>query len=174
MPDVALPAPDPAKMVGIDLGLIDFATLSDDSDPVPAPKFYRKRQRKLKRAQRMFSRCKKGSMRQAKARRAMACVQQRTANQRRDFLHQLTTRLVRNHDGLCIEDLSVRGLARTKLAKSMHDASMGEFRRQVEYKGQWYRRHVVAVDRFCRSRPEVEPLSRPGLSHPSGCRVKRG
>ncbi len=67
MPDVALSQPDPAKVVGIDLGLIDFATLSDGSDPIPAPKFYRKRQRKLKRAQRTFSRRKKGSKRKAKA-----------------------------------------------------------------------------------------------------------
>jgi putative transposase len=148
MPDVALPPPDHAKVVGIDLGLIDYATLSDGTEPIPAPKFYRKRQRKLKRAQRAFSRRKKGSKRRAKAHHAVACVQQRTANQRKDFLHKLTTALVLDHDGLCIEDLSVRGLARTKLAKSMHDASLGEFRRQVEYKGSWNRTHVVAVDRF--------------------------
>ena len=148
MPDVALPAPDPAKVVGIDLGLIDYATFSDGTEPIPAPRFYRKRQRKLKRAQRTLSRRRKGSKRQAKARRAVAKVQQRTANQRKDFLHQLTTGLVRDHDGLCIEDLSVKGLARTKLAKSMHDASMGEFRRQVTYKGQWDRKHIVPIDRF--------------------------
>src|SRR5439155_1351545 len=63
MPDVALPDPDPAKVVGIDLGLIDFATLSEGSDPIPAPKFYRKGQRKLRKAQRTFSRRKKGSKR---------------------------------------------------------------------------------------------------------------
>jgi len=148
MPDMALPQPNPDNVAGIDLGLIDFATLSDGTEPIPTPKFYRRRERKLKRAQRTFSRRWKGSKRQAKARRAVAKVQQRTANQRKDFLHKLTTDLVRDHDGLCIEDLSVRGLVRTKLAKSMHDASLGEFRRQLTYKSQWSRKHLVPIDRF--------------------------
>ena len=148
MPDIALPAPDPAKVIGIDLGLIDFATLSDDSDPIPAPKFYRKGHKKLRKAQRAVSRRRKGSRRREKARQRLARVHQKMANQRRDFLHKLTTDLVRTHDGICIEDLSVKGLARTKLAQSFHDAAMGEFRRQVTYKCLWSRKHCVPVDRF--------------------------
>lgn len=78
----------------------------------------------------------------------MARVHQKIAARRRDFCHKLTTKLVATHDAVCIEDLSVKGLARTKLAKSVMDASLGTIRRQLAYKGQWYGRHVVAVDRF--------------------------
>jgi putative transposase len=148
MPDVTPPLPDPARAVGIDLGLIDFATLSNGSDPIPAPKFYRKAQRKLRKAQRTFSRRKKGSKRKAKARVKVARVHQKTARQRSDFLHKLTTDLIRDHERVCIEDLSVKGLARTKLAKSFTDAAMGEFRRQLEYKGLWNYKPPVVIDRF--------------------------
>jgi putative transposase len=148
MPDVALPAPDPAKIVGIDLGLIDFATLSDGSEPVPAPKFFRKAQRNLRNAQRTVSRRKPGSKRKTKARIQVARIHRKTANQRNDFLHKLSTELVGTHDGLCLEDLSVKGLARTKLAKSVNDAAWGEFRRQVEYKCLWNRKHLAVIDRW--------------------------
>jgi putative transposase len=148
MPDVALPMPDPAKVVGIDLGLIDFVTLSDDSDPVPAPKFYRKGEKKQRKAQRTFSRRKKGSRRKAKAAHKVAVVRQKVADQRKDFLHKLTTDLVSKYDGLCIEDLCVHGLARTKLSKSVSDASWGEFKRQLEYKCLWNHKYLVVIGRF--------------------------
>jgi putative transposase len=147
MPDAALPEPDPAKVIGIDLGLKDFAVMSD-GERVAAPKFFREGQRKLRRAQRALSRRDPGSNRKAKARLVVAKVHQRIANQRGDFLHKLTTRLVADHDGLCIEDLSVKGLARTKLAKSVTDASWGEFRRQVGYKSVWNRKHLAVIDRW--------------------------
>jgi putative transposase len=148
MPDVALPMPAPAKVVGIDLGLIDFARLSDGSEAIPTPRFYRRAQRKLRKAQRCYARRLKGSRRKGKARVKVARVHQKTANQRSDFLHKLTTGLVRRYDGLCIEDLSVRGLARTKLAKSFTDAAMGEFRRQLTYKATWNCKHAVVIDRY--------------------------
>ncbi len=65
-----------------------------------------------------------------------------------DFCHKLTTRLIKGHDAVCIEDLNVTGLARTKLATSILDASLGTIRRQLAYKGAWYRTPVVAVGRF--------------------------
>jgi putative transposase len=148
MPDVALPAPDPAKVVGIDLGLIDFVTLSDGSEPIPAPKFYRKGERAQRKAQRIFSRRRKGSKRKSKAARKVAIVRAKVADQRKDFLHKLTTDLVSRYDGLCIEDLCVIGLARTKLSKSFTDASFGEFRRQLTYKAEWNRKHLIVIDRF--------------------------
>jgi putative transposase len=147
MPDVALPEADPSRVVGIDLGLKDFSVTSD-GERVPAPKFYHKGQRKLRKAQRVLSRRKPGSNRKAKARLIVADIHQRIANQRSDFLHKLSNDLVSRHDGLCIEDLSVKGLARTKLAKSFTDASMGEFRRQVEYKSVWGRKHLAVIGRF--------------------------
>lgn len=132
MPDIPLPAPDPAKVVGIDLGLKTFATITG-REPIPSPRFFRKGQRKLRKAQRVLSRRKPGSKRKAKAKLKVARVHERIANQRGDFLHKLTSQLVNDNDGVCIEDLSLQGLARTKLAKSFTDASMGEFRRQLTY-----------------------------------------
>jgi putative transposase len=148
MPDILIPDPDPARVVGTDLGLIDFATLSDGSPPIPAPRFYRKGEAKVRRAQRAVSRRQKGSKRREKARRRLARSHQKAARQRQDFLHQLSTKLVNDHDGICIEDLSVKGLARTKLAKSFTDAAMGEFRRQLDYKCLWSRKRLIPIDRF--------------------------
>jgi putative transposase len=147
MPDVPLSAPDSARVVGIDLGLKDFATLTD-APPVPAPRFFRKGQRKLRKAQRSLSRREPGSNRRGKAKIRVARTHQKIANKRGDFLHKLTTKLVAEHDGICIEDLSLKGLVRTKLAKSFTDASLGEFRRQLEYKSVWNRKHLAVIDRW--------------------------
>jgi putative transposase len=147
MPDVPLASPDATKVAGIDLGLKVFATITGRKSVLP-PKFFRAGQRKLKRAQRACSRRKDGSKRKAKARRRVARIHRKIANQRGDFLHKLTTKLVNEHDGLCIEDLSLKGLARTKLAKSFTDASMGEFRRQLTYKSEWNRKHLSVIGRF--------------------------
>jgi len=147
MPDVPLPLPAPERAVGVDLGLKD-AVVTSDGARVAAPRFYRAAQRHLKRAQRSFSRKALGSANRVKARAKVARVHQKIAARRTDFCHKLTTTLIANHDAVCIEDLNVTGLARTKLGKSMMDASMGTIRRQLEYKGVWYRTHVVAVDQF--------------------------
>jgi putative transposase len=149
MPDVAVPAPDPAKTIGIDLGLIDFVTTSDPAEePVPAPKFYRKAAAKIRRAQKAVSRRQKGSRRRDKARKRLALAHAKARDQRDDFLHKLSTKLVDQYEAICIEDLNVKGLARTKLAKSFSDAAMGEFRRQLEYKCLWNRKTLVVIDRF--------------------------
>ncbi len=147
MPDVPLPAPAPRRTVGVDLGLKD-AVVTSDGERVAAPRFYRAAQRKVRRAQRALSRRQKGSKNRTKARQKVARIYQRITAKRNDFCHKLTTSLVNRHDAVCIEDLNVRGLARTKLATSILDASMGALRRQLAYKGRWYRTHVVAVDRF--------------------------
>lgn len=147
MPDVALPPPDPEKVVGLDAGLKDFSVLSN-GERVEAPKFYRKAQRKLRRAQRAFCRRQKGSNRRAKARKRVARIHQNTADKRKDFLHKLSSDIVKRFDGVCIEDLNIKGLARTKLAKSFNDAAHAEFRRQLEYKSIWYRKHLVVIGRF--------------------------
>jgi len=147
MPDTALPVPDPHRVIGIDLGLHDFAVLSNGVR-VPAPKFFRVAEKRLRKAQRVFSRREKGSKRRLRAKRNVSLVHRRVANQRKDFLHKLTSGLVEKYEGICIEDLSVKGLARTKLAKSILDASFGEFRRQLEYKTVWNRRHLAVIDRW--------------------------
>jgi putative transposase len=147
MPDVALPPPDPAKVIGIDLGLKEYAVLSDGTC-IPAPKFYRAAERKLARAQRVVSRRKMGSRGRAKAKAVVARIHRKTADRRADFLHKLSTKLIRGYDGLCIEDLCVKGLARSKLSKAFADASMGEFIRQLTYKAQWHRKHLAVVSRW--------------------------
>ena len=148
MPDVAIPAPDPQKTVGIDLGLIDFVTPSDGSEPIPAPKFYRKATNQIRRAQKAVSRRHQGSKRRDKAKQRLARAHQKARDQRQDFLHKLSTDLVNKHEAICIEDLNVKGLARAKLAKSFADAAMGEFRRQLAYKCLWNRKTLVVIDRF--------------------------
>jgi putative transposase len=146
-PAMALPMPEVEQTVGVDLGLKDIVVCSDGRRE-PAPRFYRQGERTLRRAQRVASRRKKGSRKRARARARLARVHQHIANQRTDFLHKLTTTLIKQHTAICTEDLSVKGLARTKLAKSVQDAGMGTLVWQLAYKGQWYGTHVVAVDRF--------------------------
>jgi putative transposase len=107
----------------------------------------------MRRAQRMLERREKNSKRRLWARRLVARTHAQTANQRSDFLHKMTAGLVRNYQAICIEDLSVKGLARTKLAKSVLDAGLGEFRRQSEYKTIWSPRHLAVVDRFFEQDP---------------------
>ncbi|MBV8127819.1 MAG: transposase [Planctomycetaceae bacterium] len=148
MPDIPIPMPDPAKTVGIDVGLIDYATFSDTTLPVPAPKFFRKGQRKLRKAQRTVSRRQKGSKRKAKAARKAAIVHQKFADQRWDFQHKLSTKIVGQYAAVCVEDLSLKGLARTKPAKSINDAAFGEFFRQLRYKCLWNHKHCIQIDRF--------------------------
>jgi len=147
MPDVPLSAPLDARTVGVDLGLKD-AVVTSDGERVAAPRFYRTAQRTLRRAQRRQSRKVKGSHNRHKARQTVARVHQKIAAKRNDFCHKVTTSLVKNHDAVCLEDLNVKALAKTKLGKSMLDASMGTIRRQLVYKGAWYRTYVVAVGRF--------------------------
>jgi len=147
MPVVALSLPHGDRTVGVDFGLKD-AVVTSDGERVAAPRFYRAAQRQLRRAQRAQARTVKGSNNRVKARAKVARVHQKVANKRHDFCHQLTTRLVKGHGAVCSEDLNVKGLAKTKLAKSILDASMGTIQRQLTYKGVWYRTHVVAVDRF--------------------------
>jgi putative transposase len=115
---------------------------------VPAPKHYRRAERKLKRLQRHLSRCQRGSKNRDKARVKVARQHRRVANQRADHLHKLSSRLVREHDGVVIENLNVKGVARTKLAKSVHDAGWSMLRFQLTYKARWQRKHLVVIGRF--------------------------
>lgn len=147
MPDVPLSPANPENVVGIDLGLKDFCTLSNGIKE-EATKFYRKTERRLAKAQKALSRKKKGSKNREKARLRVTKLHAKVRNQRQDALHKLTHHLATTYEGFCIEDLSVKGLARTKLAKSINDAAFGEFRRQLEYKALWYRKHLAVIDRF--------------------------
>jgi putative transposase len=161
MPDVAPPAP--ASPVGLDLGLKDLFVLSDGKR-VPTPRFARKSARSLRRAQKNLSRRKRGSRRREKAKHHVARVHRKVSEQRSDFLHKLTTGLVRKYDCICVEDLSVKGLAKTKLSRSVLDAAFGEFLRQVEYKSTWRHQWSIKVGRFF---PSTKLCSECGVINPS-------
>ena len=136
------------KVVGIDLGLHDIIVCSD-GERVEAPKHFRKSEQKLAKRQRAFSRTQKGSKGHEKARLKVARCHQKIKNQRNDFLQKLSTKLIRENQVICLEDLSVKGLERNKkLAKSATDASFSKFVSVLEYKAEWYGRKVVKIDRF--------------------------
>ena len=147
IPDVA-PACD--RPCGIDVGLSSFLTL-DSGAKVSPPKFYRRGQRKLRRLQRQLSRCQKTSRNRAKAKARVAHQHSHIANRRNDFLHKLSHGLVARYDTLCVEDLNLSALVRTKLrghSKSWMDAALGNFLRMLEYKSLWNSGQVVEVGRW--------------------------
>ncbi|MFD7642522.1 RNA-guided endonuclease InsQ/TnpB family protein [Kitasatospora sp. NPDC059795] len=139
--------PETDREVGIDLGLAAHAVCSDGA-VIDNPRFLRRAERRLKSAQRALSRKAKGSRNRAKARRKLAKAHARVADSRRDWLHKESTRLVRENQAVYLEDLNVRGLARGRLAKSVHDAGWATFRRMIEEKAARYGRTVGIVGRF--------------------------
>jgi len=148
LPKVALPTlRDDVKTVGIDLGLKDLMVLSDGTVH-ENPRWYRKRELKLAKAQRELSRKKKGSKNREKAKLKVAKAHAKVRLVRADHIHKLTTDLVQQHDTIVIEDLCVKGMAKTKLSKSIYDASLGEIRRQLEYKARWNHKRLIVIDRW--------------------------
>ena len=137
--------------VGVDLGVKTLATLSDGA-VIENPRYLKKSERKLKKAQRELSRKTKGSNRRAKAKATVARIHARVANQRSDAMHKLTTRLAETFSDISIEDLHVAGMVKNhRLAKSIADASFGEFRRQLEYKTVRTGARLHVVNRWYRS-----------------------
>ena len=143
--------PELANGIGVDLGIKDVLVRSD-GEKSGAPKYYRKYQRRLKLAQRVVSRRKKGSNRWHRARHRVARIHSKIADSRSDFTHKATTKLVRESQVIALEDLNVKGMMRNRrLAKSIGDSAISEVKRQIEYKAAWYGRDVLYCDRWAPS-----------------------
>ncbi|MGW4354413.1 RNA-guided endonuclease InsQ/TnpB family protein [Nocardia sp. NPDC004582] len=141
------PLPELDAEVGIDLGLSTFAVLSDGK-VIESPRFLRQAERRLRKAQKSLSRKEKGSKNRAKARLKIARAHAKVADTRRDWAHKKSTMIIRDNQAVFVEDLCVKGLARTQLAKSVHDAGWGMFTRMLEEKAARYGRTFVRVDRW--------------------------
>ena len=134
--------------VGIDLGIKDYAILSDGTK-YSNPKHLKQSQKKLAHLQRVFARTQKDSKNHERMRVKVAKCYRSISNQRNDFLHKLSTYLVRNFNTICLEDLNVKGMEQNhKLARAIQDVAWSEFVRQLEYKSEWYGKNVLFIGRF--------------------------
>ena len=143
----ATPLPAVTKDVGIDLGLTTLAVTSD-GELIANPRHLRARERHLARAQRALARKQKGSANRSKARVKVAVHHRKVREARADYLHKTALRLVRDNQAVYVEDLAVSGLARTRLAKSVHDAGWATLVRLLEERAERYGRTVVKVGRW--------------------------
>ncbi|MFD8306884.1 RNA-guided endonuclease InsQ/TnpB family protein [Streptomyces sp. NPDC059690] len=146
--DTISAAPVTANAVGLDAGITSLVALST-GEKIANPRHERRDRARLVRVQRELSRKAKGSANREKARRKVARVHARIADRRRDFLHKLSTRLVRENQTVVIEDLTVRNLLKNgKLARAISDAAWTDLRMMLEYKCAWYGRELVVIDRW--------------------------
>ena len=145
---------DPKKLqysdnkVGIDLGLKEFA-ITSDGEMIENPRYFRKSEKRLRKLQKDLSRCKKGGQNREKCRIKLAKQHEKVANQRKDFLHKTSKRIINENQVICLEDLKAKEvLMNHKIAKSVCDASWYEFFRQLNYKSKWYGREVIKIDKW--------------------------
>ena len=150
--------PKTNSAIGIDLGITNFAILSD-GQKIDNNRFTAKMEKKLKREQRKLSRRallakKKGvnlfeAKNYQKQKRKVAKLHEKVTNQRTDFLNKLSTEIIKNHDIICIEDLNTKGMLRNhKLAKSISDVSWSSFVTKLQYKADWYGREIIKIDKW--------------------------
>jgi putative transposase len=142
------PLPPVVAQVGLDLGLHDTVVLHT-GEKVGNPRFFHRDAKRLAQAQRRLAKKRLGSRNRDKARCKVARVHARITDRRRDFLHQLSTRIIRENQTICVESLNVKAMVRHPTrAQAIHDVGWGEFVRQLTYKAAWYGRALVAIDKW--------------------------
>jgi len=142
------PLPESPNKVGIDLGITSLIALSN-GEKIANPKSFKAKRHRLRKAQKALSRKQKGSKNRHKARLKAAKVHAQISDARKDFLHKLTTQLVRENQVIAVEDLAVKNMVKNhKLSLAISDASWGELVRQLEYKCDWYGRTFIKIDRY--------------------------
>jgi len=142
------PLPKIDKTIGLDVGITSLIATSD-GDKIANPKHFKKLRKKLKRKQKALTRKHKGSNNREKARVQVAKVHAEITDARKDFLHELTTQLIRENQTIVVEDLAIRNMVKNhKLALAISDASWSELIRQIAYKCEWYGRELIKIDRW--------------------------
>jgi len=139
------------KTCGIDLGLKEFASITDDTGTykIEHPKYLRKAEKRLKRLQKALSRKQEGSNNFEKARRKLAKQHEYVANLRNDFLHKLSKAIIDDNQVIVVEDLNIKGIQQNPyLSKSISDSGFGKFVRYLKYKADWYGKTLIIADRF--------------------------
>ena len=150
LPDKQFPDIEICKedIVGIDVGLKEFATFSDTT-VIPNPRHLNKKLKKLKREQKWLSRKTKGSQNRVKQIEKVQTVHRKVRNTRKDFLHKTTSNMIAKYSGVVLEDLNIRGMTKnSKLARHISDVGWYEFARQLEYKSLWNAKHFIKIDRW--------------------------
>lgn len=136
------------EIIGIDLG-IKYLVIDSNSNKYSNPKYLNKIENKIKHLNRLYSNKKKGSKNQEKARLKLAIAHEKLCNKRKDNLHKITTKLIKENDVICIENLNVKGMSKNHhLAKSIQDASFGTLVNMLKYKAHWHNRQIVEIGRF--------------------------
>lgn len=142
--------------IGIDLGIKDFAVTSE-GEVIDNPKFLRNSTDRLKVLQRRASKKQKGGSNRKKANKRVAVLHEKITNQRQDFLHKTSTKLIRDNQTICLESLGISNMIKNhKLAQAISDVSWGEFNRMIEYKAEWYGVNILRVGRFSPSSKTCE------------------
>ena len=136
------------EVIGIDLGIKDLV-IDSNGNKHSNPKYQQKAEKKIKHLQRLYSKKTKGSKNQEKARLKLAIAHEKLCNKRKDNLHKITSKLIKENDIICIENLNVKGMTKNhKLAKAIQDASFGTLVSMLKYKAAWHNRQIIEIGRF--------------------------
>lgn len=136
------------EVIGIDLGIKDLV-IDSNGNKYSNPKYQVKAEKKIKHLQRLYSKKTKGSKNQEKSRLKLAIAHEKLCNKRKDNLHKITTKLIKENDIICIENLNVKGMTQNHhLAKAIQDASFGTLVSMLKYKAAWHNRQIIEIGRF--------------------------